>query len=219
MATPAQIVANRRNAARSTGPRTPAGKAAASRNALLHGLTAASPLLPSEDSAAYRLHLDRFRAEWQPLGPTEESLVRRMAEADWALQRVPALEAALFDFHARIHYVPKKFRRHFAANPLVWAFHGDSAGYNDLSKLARYAGHLERKFNAALRELRLLRAGRASASRENKKCETKPNSRITPSESLTPPRSDPAGNASDRIPILSIRDNPGPPPVTPDAHG
>ena len=217
MATPAQIVANRRNAARSTGPRTPAGKAAASRNALRHGLTAQSPLLPSEDSAAYQLHLDRFRAEWQPLGPTEESLVRRMAEADWALQRVPALEAALFDFHARIHYIPKKLRWHFAANPVVWAFHGDSAGYNDVSKLARYAGHLERKFNAALRELRLLRAGRLSAARENQKCETKPIPRITPSESAPASHIDAARNPPDRIPWPSISQNSGSPSVTPGA--
>jgi hypothetical protein len=40
MATPAQIEANRRNARKSTGPKTAAGKAASSRNAVIHGLTA-----------------------------------------------------------------------------------------------------------------------------------------------------------------------------------
>ena len=40
MATPAQIEANRRNARKSTGPKTAAGKAASSRNALTHGMTA-----------------------------------------------------------------------------------------------------------------------------------------------------------------------------------
>jgi hypothetical protein len=39
MATPKQIAANRRNATRSTGPRTAAGKSSSSRNALLHGLS------------------------------------------------------------------------------------------------------------------------------------------------------------------------------------
>lgn len=41
MATPAQIAANRRNAAKSTGPRTARGKDASSKNATKHGLTAA----------------------------------------------------------------------------------------------------------------------------------------------------------------------------------
>jgi hypothetical protein len=39
MATAKQIEANRRNAKRSTGPRTPAGKVTSCRNALRHGLS------------------------------------------------------------------------------------------------------------------------------------------------------------------------------------
>jgi hypothetical protein len=45
MASEKQIAANRRNAQRSTGPKTEAGKERASRNALCHGL--ASPTLSS----------------------------------------------------------------------------------------------------------------------------------------------------------------------------
>jgi hypothetical protein len=40
MATPKQIAANRRNAARSSGPRTEQGKARSKKNALRHGLSA-----------------------------------------------------------------------------------------------------------------------------------------------------------------------------------
>ena len=48
MATVAQILANSRNACRSTGARTPAGKAAASQNALTHGFFARQDVICSE---------------------------------------------------------------------------------------------------------------------------------------------------------------------------
>ena len=54
MSTAAQVTANLANAQHSTGPRTETGKAASSQNALKHGLTAKTVLLPGEDEAAYR---------------------------------------------------------------------------------------------------------------------------------------------------------------------
>jgi hypothetical protein len=47
MPTDRQIAANRANARRSTGPRTAAGRARASRNALRHGLAQPSPSDPA----------------------------------------------------------------------------------------------------------------------------------------------------------------------------
>jgi hypothetical protein len=46
--------ANRRNALKSTGPRTPEGKAAVRLNALKHGLLSEEILLPGEDEGALR---------------------------------------------------------------------------------------------------------------------------------------------------------------------
>ncbi|HEV2245119.1 MAG TPA: hypothetical protein VGW37_00570, partial [Terriglobia bacterium] len=46
---PNRAAANRANSLLSTGPRTAAGKQRSSMNALSHGLTAASPVLPTED--------------------------------------------------------------------------------------------------------------------------------------------------------------------------
>ena len=51
MATQRQIEANRRNAQKCTGPRTPEGKARSSRNALKTGIDAKSAVLPSESAA------------------------------------------------------------------------------------------------------------------------------------------------------------------------
>jgi len=47
---------NLANSQHSTGPRTDSGKQRSSLNALRHGLTAASPVLPSEDQAAFDAH-------------------------------------------------------------------------------------------------------------------------------------------------------------------
>ena len=94
MTTP-RAAANRANAKLSSGPRTPAGKRRASLNALTHGLTARTPVLPSEDPAAYESHCQQFRDEYQPATPTETQLVRELADTAWRLNRVPLIEARL----------------------------------------------------------------------------------------------------------------------------
>jgi hypothetical protein len=87
MATQSQIDANRRNAQKSTGPTTPEGRAAVRHNALKHGLTA-EILIPSmEDQPDFDRLCDAFETEYQPVGPTEESLLENLAAAKWRLSR------------------------------------------------------------------------------------------------------------------------------------
>jgi hypothetical protein len=86
---------NRANSQHSTGPRTDSGKQRSSRNALGHGLTAASAVLPSEDQAAYDAHRRAFSDEYQPATPTETQLVQELADTSWRLNRIPLLEAHL----------------------------------------------------------------------------------------------------------------------------
>ena len=83
---------NRANSHHSTGPRTAAGKQRSSRNALRHGLTAASPVLPSEDPAIYDAHRRGFFDEYQPATPTESQLVEELAATSWRLNRIPLFE-------------------------------------------------------------------------------------------------------------------------------
>jgi hypothetical protein len=90
-----QIEANRRNALRSTGPRTPEGKHKAARNHTLHGFSSPDPLLPDEDPAEFAASLARWRNYWQPAGPHEETLVYEFAVAAWRRQRIPRLEVDL----------------------------------------------------------------------------------------------------------------------------
>src|SRR5271166_5847794 len=87
---------NRANSLQSTGPRTDSGKQRSSINALRHGLTAASAVLPTEDPAAHQRHCRQFFDEYQPATPTETQLVTEIADTAWRLNRIPLLEAELF---------------------------------------------------------------------------------------------------------------------------
>src|SRR5260370_30377070 len=61
-----QLEANRQNARKSTGPRSAEGKFRASRNAVKHGLTAESVVLPNEDPAEYESRLQEWLVHFPP---------------------------------------------------------------------------------------------------------------------------------------------------------
>jgi hypothetical protein len=92
---PDRAAINRANSQHSCGPRTIPGKQRSSLNALRHGLTATSPVLPSENPAAYETHRRNFFDEHQPATPTEIQLVQELADTSWRLNRIPLLEADL----------------------------------------------------------------------------------------------------------------------------
>jgi hypothetical protein len=97
MSSERQIQANRANAARSTGPRTPEGKEASRQNAVKHGLTARTTVLLGEDAVAYNDLIEDLMQQYQPLGALQEQLVRHLASCLWRLQRVPTFEAMAFE--------------------------------------------------------------------------------------------------------------------------
>src|SRR5215208_2050407 len=88
--------ANRRNALKSTGPKTPEGKAAVRLNALRHGLLSQEIVLPGEDEEALRELDEYLRAELQPVGELEDLLIDRIITAYWRLRRLERVEAGIF---------------------------------------------------------------------------------------------------------------------------
>jgi hypothetical protein len=88
--------ANRRNALKSTGPKTPEGKAAVRLNALKHGLLSQEILLPGEDEEALRDLGEHLQAELQPVGELENLLVDRIIASYWRLRRLGRVEAGIF---------------------------------------------------------------------------------------------------------------------------
>jgi len=95
MATIKQIEANRLNAQKSTGPKTPEGKAVTKLNALRHGLRARTVVLPAEKSEDFHQLCNDLEAEWQPQSRTEQFYVEQMAVSQWKLARVEIAEKSL----------------------------------------------------------------------------------------------------------------------------
>jgi len=95
MATPAQVASNRLNAQKSTGPRTPGGKAPSKFNTLKHSLDAQPIVLPGEDPDAYQALVAAYHGEWDPTTHAEIFHVKTMIRADWTCKRLRRTEAQL----------------------------------------------------------------------------------------------------------------------------
>ncbi len=167
MSTPAiapisRAATNRANAQHSTGPRTEAGKQRSSLNALRHGLTAASPVLPSEDPAAFEQHRRRFFDEYQPATATETQLVQELADTSWRLNRIPLLEADLLNraAHTPVELGPD-------ANPSMTFDIVDA--HRLMNNLSIQSSRLSRQFQKTLDYLRDIQADRRESERRHLK--------------------------------------------------
>jgi hypothetical protein len=149
--------ANRRNALKSTGPKTPEGKAAVRLNALRHGLLSEEVLLPGEDADALNELGERLRAELHPVGEMEDLLVDRITSLLWRLRRLGRVEAGVF--------IQESYGdvRDPDTSTLGLAFIRDANSANAFSKLSRYETTLERGLYKALHELQRLQANRVAA--------------------------------------------------------
>ena len=92
MATERQITANRRNARRSTGPRSRAGKKRASRNSYRHGLSSGVAI-----SAEFAKHVESLARKIAGCGADAVSLevARAVARAEFELAQIRRVRVAL----------------------------------------------------------------------------------------------------------------------------
>src|ERR1017187_4301526 len=94
---PEQLAANRANAAKSTGPRTPEGKTRSAQNARKHGFTASTFAVVRLEDLNEVAHLkDDLLAFYQPVNSQELFALERIALAQHALLRAARLESGLF---------------------------------------------------------------------------------------------------------------------------
>ena len=96
-----QLEANRRNALRSSGPRTAAGKAVARDNALKHGFLSRHLIIEGESEEDFQQLLDELMAEYRPVGVVETGLVEQVAICLWRKARFVRAEAAMVNLNRR----------------------------------------------------------------------------------------------------------------------
>jgi hypothetical protein len=179
-----QLAANRANASKSTGPRTPEGKARSSQNARKHGFAAASfsvvRLEPLDALANLRADLI---AAYQPVNSQELFALERIALAQQNLLRIAALEAGLLtsaldravDRHSEAPLHPlsedlladldllRSQNRHYA---LAEGFR-QMVTQSDVWRLfLRYQAQTERLYRRAIEEFDRLKARRAELPNE-----------------------------------------------------
>ena len=97
MSSTKQIEANRRNARKSTGPRSPQGKAVSRMNALKTGIDAASLVIRGEDPAALEALAAEYCERFQPATPEQRALIDTLISSDWLLRRFRFAEAQLWE--------------------------------------------------------------------------------------------------------------------------
>jgi hypothetical protein len=83
-----QIQANRERAKKSTGPRTPEGKARSARNALKHGMYAEALLVFGDNERLLAEITRQYFEDFPPANIHERMLLEQMIFAQWRLLRV-----------------------------------------------------------------------------------------------------------------------------------
>ena len=150
---------NKANAQKSTGPRTVAGKQRSKLNALRHGLTGQTIVLPTEDHSAYQRHSQSFLDEYRPQGATETQLVQSLLDTSWQLNRAAAVETNLFSLG--ITEMEDRIRANHpeaeAALAMALAFREHNRAF---ANIGTYRQRLTRQFERTLLLLRQIQAER-----------------------------------------------------------
>jgi hypothetical protein len=164
MPTEAQINANRLNAQKSTGPKSPEGKATSALNALKSGIDAWSHIIPGEDPAELEALTAAFHNHYQPADPTQLALVDTLISTEWIQRRLRRIEAQLWNY--QIECLDKNLTH--AESIDASTQHNSSLGHayqyalDPFSRLHRRIDATNRMFLRTLKALQDLQAAAAS---------------------------------------------------------
>ena len=171
MATPAQIEANRRNAQKSTGPKTAQGRAVVSLNGLRHGLRAETAVLPFEDPAEFAKLKQELEAEFRPQGIREQLVFDDLVLAAWRLERAriydTAVQARLFlSTHGRIQTAHGPTSTMHSLGVMLAK---DAREKKTLEYVMRMEGRFRRAYQQAVKELERLQTLRRQPAQKQER--------------------------------------------------
>jgi hypothetical protein len=145
-----KLEANRRNAAKSTGPTSDEGKTIASRNSLKHGLYSSNPLLHDEKPAEYQAFRAGLLHALKPADALQHVLADRVIVHAWKLRRTGDIEDAVIrSFHGDWNS-DQKTQSGVERIADFFARTGDAL---QLDHVSRYEQRMQRSMQAALRQL------------------------------------------------------------------
>jgi hypothetical protein len=170
-----KIEANRRNALKSTGPRTEIGKRTVAKNAVKHGFFSKWLLIThpdgKEDPTEYQKLYAALREHYQPLDVVEELLVEQIASWSWRLRRLLRYESgqiarALAEHSHQIKQLSEEdsMEQELPAlsSPEIDAItdHLFLPPTEELDKLLRYEAMINKHLNHAIAQLETLQRRR-----------------------------------------------------------
>lgn len=155
---------NKANAQHSTGPRTTSGKQRSKLNALRHGLTGQTVVLPTEDLAAYHHHAQSFLTDFQPKGAIETQLVQSLIDLSWRLNRAAAAETNLLTLGMTEHAAQINTEHSEAHDALALAM-AFREHHRALANISMYSQRYHRQFERTLTQLRQLQEERRATER------------------------------------------------------
>ena len=168
MATEKQILANRLNAQRSTGPKTLEGKGIVAQNSTKHGVLARKNVICTETQADFDQHADQMLAQLKPVGPMESMLAMRVISLSWRLKRAEDFQTQTFNtLNTKKPLTPlEKMKRsvfhqdedptnpnHTIGQTIIKDFENE----NVLDRLLRYEKRIEHSLYKTLNEIQRLK--------------------------------------------------------------
>jgi hypothetical protein len=200
-----RLEANRRNAARSTGPRTPAGKARVARNPIKHGFFVAQEKWTPGQHRDFEATLAGLRDDFKPQTASEESCVATIAQSYVRMAAMLRYEnIAAIEHHrekereleARIAAAKPVEAEHLRAQRMKLRRAGlwqpTIPGPREARAIIRYSGSLDRAIRSASRELQALKILRSAGASRLQKVQKQTHYSASPSSVLSAARSTPS---------------------------